>query len=80
MSSACSKRSRVTLAMMDAAAIERHFASPLMIVCVRMESGGARLPSIKAKVGIDCECCNGLAHGAISGLQNVDVVYDCSTR
>ena len=39
------------MAMMDAAAIDRHFASPLTIVRVATSSGGALLPSTSASFG-----------------------------
>ena len=44
--------SRVTLAMIDAAAMDKEIESPLTIVCPGQGKAGIRLPSTSAKSGL----------------------------
>ena len=54
--------SRATLAMIEAAAIDRHLASPCTMVRVAHSTFGALLPSTRTSLGGHVEPRHGLSH------------------
>ena len=67
-------RSRVTLARIDAAEIDRQVASPFTIILVMPPPTKSHLPSIRHPVGPHAEALDGPAGGQALGLGHAELV------
>lgn len=67
-------RSLVTLAMMLAAPMEMLFASPFIMGTCRIFTPGMVTASFKSKSGGVTQFSDGLPHGLVGGLKDVDLI------